>query len=262
MSWTDLTFTGSHILTASDMNRLQGNFSAMAAGAAEAPPIAVNSLVVSGVASLDTIRVESAYIDLDAARIVGGTFAVARIPTLPASLTTAGQFLSARIPNLDASKITAGTFNENRIPFEAPGPIGSTIPGTGKFSTVDVTSSPPGTPVANRIYKESICKAWINFDGTTITSSNDLTGVRDFFNVSGVVKEGTGQPSIYWDRDFADANYAVSFGFGSLAAVPARIYGELRIQNGGRITVKTLDVDAGTQEDVKVVCVMAMGNQT
>ena len=34
MSWTDLTFTSSHILTASDMNGLQDNFSAMAAGAA------------------------------------------------------------------------------------------------------------------------------------------------------------------------------------------------------------------------------------
>ena len=92
MSWTDLTFTGSHILTASDMSRHQGNFSAMAAGEAGAPPIAVNSLMATGVASIDTLYSDSAYVDLD------------------------------------ADRIASGVLNQARVPFEAPGPIGFTTP--------------------------------------------------------------------------------------------------------------------------------------
>ena len=131
MSWTDLTFTGSHILTASDMNRLQGNFAAMAAGEAGAPPIAVNSLIVSGVASIDTLYADSAYVDFNADRIVSGTIAQARLPGIPASQTT------------------TGIFNQARVPFEAPGPIGSTTPGTGKHTYLDLTTVKPGSPVAN-----------------------------------------------------------------------------------------------------------------
>ena len=59
------------------------NFAAMAAGEAGAPPIAVNSLMASGVASIDTLYVDSAYVDLDADRIVSGVLAPARggVPT-------------------------------------------------------------------------------------------------------------------------------------------------------------------------------------
>ena len=123
MSWTDLTFTSSHILTASDMNGLQDNFSAMAAGAVGVPPIAVNSLMASGVASIDTLYVNSAHVDLDAARIVSGTISPARLPSIPASQTTTGIFMEARVP------------------FEAPGPIGSTTPGTGKFTTLETVGN-------------------------------------------------------------------------------------------------------------------------
>src|SRR3972149_633458 len=59
MTWSDLTFTSSHILTASDMNRLQGNFAALAGGGSGAPPLAVNSFMVTGVASIATLNVSS-----------------------------------------------------------------------------------------------------------------------------------------------------------------------------------------------------------
>ncbi|MCH8845021.1 MAG: hypothetical protein IID61_18845 [SAR324 cluster bacterium] len=229
----------------------------MATGAAGAPPIAVNSLVVTGVASLSTVRAGAAYI--------GGNLAESQVnkgvSNGYASLDGSGDVPDAQIPNLNASKITGGVLDEARVPFEGPGPIGSTTPGTGKFSTIDVTSSPSGTPGANRIYKESICKAWINFDGFAVTSGNNLTGVRDFFNVSGVVKEATGQPSIYWDRDFANDNYAISFGLGSGLGAGANAYAEIRILTANRIVLKTIDINGGAQEDVAIVCVMAMGNQ-
>ena len=51
MAWTSLTFVSCGVLTAGMMTQLQENFAALANGQPSAPPIAVNSLVWSGVAS-------------------------------------------------------------------------------------------------------------------------------------------------------------------------------------------------------------------
>ncbi len=79
--------------------------------------------------------------DLNASKITAGTLGDARIPNLNASKITAGTFVDARIPNLNASKVTSGTLNQMRVPFESPGQIGSTTPGTGKFSAIEVTGT-------------------------------------------------------------------------------------------------------------------------
>ena len=55
-------------------------------------------------------------------------------------------------------------------------------------------------------------KLWVNFNGTTVTSGTDMTGVRDSFNVSSVVDNGTGQYTINIDTDMANADYAVVVG--------------------------------------------------
>ena len=59
MTWNALTFTSSHILTASDMNRIQDNFTALAQGHSGAPAIGVNSFMVTGVASVATLNISS-----------------------------------------------------------------------------------------------------------------------------------------------------------------------------------------------------------
>ena len=51
-----------------------------------------------------------------ASDVTSGTFAAARIPSLPASKITSGTFAAARIPDLPASKVTSGTFDAARIP--------------------------------------------------------------------------------------------------------------------------------------------------
>jgi hypothetical protein len=51
---------------------------------------------------------------------------------------------------------------------------------------------------------ESICKAWINFNGT------GTIAIRDSFNVSGIVDNGgVGNYTVTWDRDFASADYVI-----------------------------------------------------
>lgn len=65
MGWHDLTFTASHVLTASDMNRLQGNFAALAGQAAGAPRpglwSADSGFATTGAGSFGSASVSSRY---------------------------------------------------------------------------------------------------------------------------------------------------------------------------------------------------------
>lgn len=87
----------------------------------------------------------------------------------------------------------------------------------GSFGGVNASSGAllavaPTTPIANEAYRDSIIKAWVKFNGSSVTSSNpvDLTGVDDSFNVSGVQDNGTGDYTMIWDTNLASANYACS----------------------------------------------------
>lgn len=51
---------------------------------------------------------------------------------------------------------------------------------------------------------DSIVKGWVRIDGTGTATVNDS------FNVSGIVDNGTGDYTVTWDVDFANANYAVA----------------------------------------------------
>src|SRR3990167_10612889 len=73
-------------------------------------------------------------------------------------------------------------------------------------AALQITTAPAGTPVANTLYADNICKAWINFNGT------GTIAIKDSFNVSGIVDNGVGDYTVTWDRDFADTNYALAIG--------------------------------------------------
>ena len=50
-------------------------------------------------------------------------------------------------------------------------------------------------------------KAWVNFNGTTVTSATDMTGVNDSFNISSVVDNGVGDYTINFSSAMSNANY-------------------------------------------------------
>lgn len=78
----------------------------------------------------------------------------------------------------------------------------------GQALAIDLTltGAAASPPDINTLVKESIMKAWVNFNGVgTLT-------VRDSFNVASVDDNGTGNYTPNWDTDFADANYSVTFG--------------------------------------------------
>lgn len=102
------------------------------------------------------------------------------------------------------------------------------------------------------VNKEQLIKAWVNFNGT------GTLAIRDSYNVSSVADNGTGDFQIYWDKDFANANYAVVGmvaidGYFPLTCIFAGL-------DVGYAKVRCFEI-AGTSKDPETACYVAIGDQ-
>ncbi len=79
---------------------------------------------------------------------------------------------------------------------------------TLKVNTIqDASGNNPSTAAQ---IAQGRAKAWLNFNGTTVTSSNDLTGVRDYFNISSVVDKAVGDYEVNFATNMSNTNYVVT----------------------------------------------------
>ena len=87
------------------------------------------------------------------------------------------------------------------------------------FSSVDnsATNGPSGTDAGattNTALPIFGCRAWVNFDGTSVDGSNNCA-IRASGNVSSVVRTATGKYTITFATAMPDANYCVVEGTNS-----------------------------------------------
>ena len=77
----------------------------------------------------------------------------------------------------------------------------------GSVLTDVVQSSTAGTPPqfndGNSVQIGTLCRAWVNFNGT------GTVAIRASFNVSSITDNGTGDYTVNFTTALADANYAV-----------------------------------------------------
>jgi hypothetical protein len=73
--------------------------------------------------------------------------------------------------------------------------------------------SPPVFKDLNGTEIGQLAKAWVNFNGTGTTSTNQT--IRASFNVASVFKNGTGDYTVNFTTALADANYSATITFGS-----------------------------------------------
>lgn len=71
-----------------------------------------------------------------------------------------------------------------------------------------VANTPPTIQDSAGTQIGTFCRAWVNFNGTTVTNPASMTGVRGSFNVSSVLDNGTGDYTINFTTAMPDANYS------------------------------------------------------
>ena len=80
-----------------------------------------------------------------------------------------------------------------------------------------ISSAPPVFKNTSGTEKGQLCLAWVNFNGEGTLTSSDQSGVRDSFNISSVIDEGTGKYTVNFQDTLSDPCGAVSASYNANA---------------------------------------------
>lgn len=123
--------------------------------------------------------------------------------------------------------VGTGSATFARLAIGASQQVLTVIGGTAAWaSDIDVggwirAMSVSGTPTANAMYRQSLIKGWVKFAGATTGSHNGTVSYNLASN--GVTRNGTGDYTISWDRDFSSADYVVSANAQSTGGAPLTV---------------------------------------
>ena len=67
-----------------------------------------------------------------------------------------------------------------------------------------------GTRARHTSENARLAKAWVNFDGTTGTTSQDDVTINSSFNISSVTDRATGRYTLNFETAMANTNYAAA----------------------------------------------------
>jgi len=118
----------------------------------------------------------------------------------------------------------------------------------------NATSTPPTFADSAGTQIGTLCRAWVNFNGTL---TNPITP-RASFNVSSVTKNGTGDYTINFTNAMTDTNYGITgwcrypstaTGRGLLSALNNMTYSTSAVQ------VRQCESNTGAAQDGDIVCI-------
>ena len=94
----------------------------------------------------------------------------------------------------------------------------NTLTGVSTAGSIAVTGE--GNSTTTNL-QQGLAKCWAHFNGGSIDSTADLTGVQDSFNASSVVDDGTGDHDVNYTSVMSndDYSFSVNGGGGSTFAV-------------------------------------------
>jgi len=117
-----------------------------------------------------------------------------------------------------------------------------------------VANTPPTVQDSAGTQIGTFCRAWVNFNGATVTNPASMTGVRGSFNVSSILDNGTGDYTVNFTTAMPDTNYAatVTAGEGAAGASSLNRYGNVGVYATTSCKVFT-GLPAATAADVSFV---------
>lgn len=154
--------------------------------------------------------------------------------------------------NGDTKVQTEESNNENKIRFDTGGTERAVLDSSGFQLKMDAASPPQ----ANTMVKDSIIKGWVNFQGSSTVNAS--------FNVSSITDNDTGDYTINWDRDFADANYAIACWARFVSGQNVMVCSSDSATSAylaGSVKITTARADNSTVLDPTIVTVIAVGSQ-
>jgi hypothetical protein len=107
--------------------------------------------------------------------------------------------------------------------------------GTLTATTIQNDTSSPPTFRNNSVEIGTLCRAWVNFNGT------GTVAIRASFNVSSITDGGTGIYTVNFTTAMPDANYAI-IGTTNNSAAPATNGGFLGIEQDSAVAPTTTSV--------------------
>jgi hypothetical protein len=144
---------------------------------------------------------------------------------------------SAGITFNDATSFTSAVLAANSV-------------GATQITNGSVTASKLGTTE-----QKQICKAWVNFNGTTSPGT-----IRSSYNVSSVTKNGTGDYTVNFSTAMTDANYVLagtnSFALNTNGSSGAILAPYIKLTSSIQIRTNVVN----TAQDSQMVDVAIFGN--
>jgi hypothetical protein len=198
---------------------------------------------------IDRVVVDNAT---GAVSVITGTEAAS--PSAPA--ITAGKTPVAQVLlQTSTTQITNAIITDERVTAAGlSAAVAEVITAAWTLANPTITGAAPATPVADRLYANSLVCAWAIVDVTAGAPSL----VADF-NVSGVVDTGTGQVTVTVDTDFGGADTYVAIPSIRGGVEPNRhvrigeqLAGSFRVDSL-RTSDQTLQ-DLGSGDDIVVIC--------
>jgi hypothetical protein len=112
-------------------------------------------------------------------------------------------------------------------------PYGNLLADVVQGSTAN---TPPVFKDGNGTAIGTLCRAWVNFNGT------GTVAIRASFNVSSITDNGTGLYTVNFTTAMSDANYATL----STGTPPTENIGIVCLKNGGTYSTSAVQIRCGT----------------
>jgi hypothetical protein len=86
------------------------------------------------------------------------------------------------------------------------------VTGNATLPTIrsNAVSTPPTIQDSAGTQIGTFCRAWVNFNGTTVTNPASMTGVRASFNIASILDNGTGDYTVNFTTAMPNINYSVN----------------------------------------------------
>jgi hypothetical protein len=159
----------------------------------------LSSLTVTGSSSLNTLSVTG---NTTLASVTGAN--VTATGTILAASGSSGSLSVASSGDTDTGMYWSAA---NELTFSTGGNPRFRIESTGQIKAV--YESQVGTDYNTTLDNGYFCRAWVNFNGTTVVNPGTSTGINASGNVSSVTDNGTGNYTVTFMNALPDANYSV-----------------------------------------------------